>query len=69
MKRKVFVFEIIASELIALDCLYYEENTCHPQGMCEQTVLRFCILIRETFSNSIAFGVINKHGKGASVQI
>ena len=37
--------------------------------MSKQTVLRFSISIRETFSNSIAFTVINKYGKGAVVQI
>ena len=29
-----FVFEIIVSELVALNCLYLEENTCHQQSMC-----------------------------------
>ena len=33
MERKIeknsFVFEIIVSELVALNCLYKEENTCH----------------------------------------
>ena len=33
--------------------------------MCSQTVRRFCILLRETFSNSIAFTLINKYAKGA----
>ena len=29
----------------------------------------FCILLRETFPNSIAFPLINKYAKGAVVQI
>ena len=33
-QTKLFVFEIIASELKALNCLYSEENTCHQQSMC-----------------------------------
>ena len=37
--------------------------------MCSQTVRRFCVLLRETFSNSIAFALINKYAKGAVVQI
>ena len=37
--------------------------------MCSQTVRTFCILLRETFSNSIAFALINKYSKGAVVQI
>ena len=28
-EKKPFVFEIIPSELVALNCLYQEENTCH----------------------------------------
>ena len=29
IKKKVFVFEKITSELVALNCPYQEENTCH----------------------------------------
>ena len=32
--KKVFVFEIIASKFVALNCLSSEENTCHQQSMC-----------------------------------
>ena len=34
IEKKLLVFEIIASELVALNCLYEEENTCHRQSMC-----------------------------------
>ena len=44
-----FLSEIIASEDVAINCLCEEENTCHWQSMCQQTVLRFCISPRETF--------------------
>ena len=33
-QKKLFVFEIIGSELVALNCLYSEENTCRQQSMC-----------------------------------
>ena len=37
MQRKIekifLVSEIIASEMAAVNCLYYEENTCHGQSM------------------------------------
>ena len=33
IEKKYFVFEIILSELVALNCLYIEENTCHRQSM------------------------------------
>ena len=32
--RKMFLFsDIIASELAALNCFYYESNPCHGQSM------------------------------------
>ena len=31
--KKLFVFEIIASELGALKCLYYADNACYRQSM------------------------------------
>ena len=58
-----------ASELSALICLYWEEKTFDQQSMCSQTVRRFCILLRDTFSNSITFTVINKYAEGAVAQI
>ena len=37
MQRKIYklflVSEIIASEMAAVNCLYYEGNTCHDQSM------------------------------------
>ena len=33
-QKKGFVFEIKASELVALNCLYQEKNTCHRQLVC-----------------------------------
>ena len=37
MQRKIqkifLVSEIIASEMAAVNCLYYEGNTCHGQTM------------------------------------
>ena len=34
IQRKIFVFEIIASEYVALNCLYQEENTIHRHSVC-----------------------------------
>ena len=33
IEKKFFVFEIIESELVALNCLYQEENTCHRHSV------------------------------------
>ena len=34
IENKFFVFEKVASELVAFNCLYYEDNACHLQSMC-----------------------------------
>ena len=34
IEKKSFVSEIIVSELVAINCLYKEGNTCHPHSMC-----------------------------------
>ena len=33
IQKKFFVSEIITSEVAAVDCLYYEGNTCHGKSM------------------------------------
>ena len=33
-RKKFLVFEIIASEFVALNCLYQEENICHRHSVC-----------------------------------
>ena len=47
----------------ALTCRYQENKTCDRQWISSQTGRRFCILLRETFSKSIAFTLINKYIK------
>ena len=34
IQKKFFVSEIIASELVSLNCLYEEQDTFHWQPMC-----------------------------------
>ena len=34
IQKKFFVFEIITSEFVALNCLQQEENTCHRLSVC-----------------------------------
>ena len=45
IEKKPFISEIIVSELVALNCLYKDYNTCHRRSMCEQTVLTFCLAL------------------------
>ena len=58
MKEKFSVFEIMAFEHVARISLSYDENACDPQSMCYQTNLRFQILLKEVFSNSICLGLM-----------
>ena len=69
IQKKFFVFEIIPSEFVALNCLYQEENTCHRHSVGEETDSRFYISLIETFCKTIDFPVINKYGKGSVLQI
>ena len=58
-QKKFLVSEIIASEMAAVNCLYYEGNACHNKSMRSETVLRLFMSVREIFSNAIAFTMIN----------
>ena len=69
IQKKFFLFETIASELVTLNCLYKEENTCHRHSVCWEIVLRFSMSLTETFCKSIAFTVIHKYGKASTMQI
>ena len=68
MQKNFFLSEIIASENVAINHVFKEENTYYRQSMGKQTVLRICISLRETFSTWIVFTGINKYGNGAVVQ-
>ena len=68
-QKKFLLFQIIASDLAALNCLHQEENTCDGQSMRQQTVFSLFISIREISSNPTAFTVINNYAKGGVVQI
>ena len=67
--KKCFFLKVFTSEVVAKNCLYWEENTCPRQSMDKQRVLRFCMSLRETFTNWIDFTEINKSCKGFVVQI
>ena len=59
IEKKFLVSQIIASEMAAVNCLYYKGNACHNKSMGSENVLRLCISVREIFSNAIAFTMIN----------
>ena len=63
IEKKFLVSEIMASEMAAVNCLYYEGNACHNKSMGSETVLRLCMSVREIFCYPIAFIDINKYAK------
>ena len=67
MQREIekifFMSEIIESDLVSPNCLYSEQDTSHRHPMRQQVVPRFCVSIRQTFSNSIDLEVFNQYVK------
>ena len=59
IQKKFLVSQIIASEMAAVNCFYYEGNACHNKSMRSETVLILCMSVSEIFSNAIAFTMIN----------
>ena len=69
IQKKFFVFEILGSKLVASNCLSSKEISCHRHPVCQETVLRFCISLTETFCKTVALTTINKYCKGAAMEI
>ena len=69
IEKKLFVSEIIASQLVSLNCLYSEQVTFHQQPMSSQAVPRFSMSIGETFSKWIDLAMIVEYDKGAVAKI
>ena len=59
IEKKFLLSEIIASEMAAVNCLYYEGYTCQASQCVKETALRLFISVRESFSNAIPFTMIN----------
>ena len=49
--------------------LLLRENTCHRVSVCEQTVSRFQILLKQNFSSWFRFRVIKKYEKNSGLKI
>ena len=64
-----FVSEIMTFEIVAVNSAYCCRNTCNRQLMREQTVLRFYIRLKVTFSNSIYLELTRKEGNRSAVLI
>ena len=61
------VFEIMAFKHVAGISLNSDENTFYRQSTYYQSVLRFHICLKEIFSSSISFGIIENYEKSAAV--
>ena len=69
IRKMSFAYEIMAFEIISGNSVYCCRNTCHRQLMREQTVLRFHIRLKVTFSNWIYLELTRKEGNSSAVQI
>ena len=67
--KKFFLCEQTVFELVVFNCLYLTKEYLQSTVNVLKTVLRFCISLKETFSNSVTLTVINKNGEGATVHI
>ena len=69
LKRKCFVFKIIAFESRVAYSHNPEQDTCHSQSICHETPLRFNISRREIFSKSVSCRVMKGYDKSSLIQI
>ena len=69
IEKKFFVSGIMAFEIVAVNSTDCCGNTCHRQLLREQTVLRFHIRLKDTFSNSIYVELTRKEGNSGAVVI
>ena len=67
IQKRSFASEIMVFEIVAGNSAYCCWNTCHRQLMREQTVLRFHIKLKVTFSNSIYLELTRKEGNTGAV--
>ena len=59
----------MAFEHVAAISLSDDENTCHRQSTCYQTVLRLHVWLKEMFSNLICLGLTQNEDESAAVPI
>ena len=69
IQKKYFASEKMAFEIVAGNSTYCCRNTCHQQLMRQQTVLRFHIRLKVTFSNSIYLELTRREGNSGAVLI
>ena len=68
-EKKLLVLKIIAFESGKANSHNPEQDICHWQSMCYETPLRFNISLREIFSKSGSFIVMEKYNESVFMQI
>ena len=69
IQKMSFASEIMAFKIVSGNSAYCCRNTCHRQLRREQTVLRFFICVKVTFSDSIYLELTRKEGNSSAVLI
>ena len=69
IQKMSFASEIMAFKIVWGNSAYCRRSTCHRQLMREQTVLKFHIRLKVTFSNSIYLELTGKEGNSSGVLI
>ena len=67
--KKLLVLNIIPFELGTTHSHNLEQDICHWQSMCYETLLRFNISLREIFSKSASRRVMKIYDEGAFMKI
>ena len=68
-EKKLLLLKIIAFESGKANSHNPEQDICHWQSMCYETPLRFNISLREIFSKSGSFIVMEKYNESVFMQI
>ena len=69
IEKKACIFKIIAFEFGVANSRNIQEDTWHRQAMCQQTHLRFHLILGETFSVSNSPRMMQKNDKCAVIEI
>ena len=65
--KKSLLFEIKAFEFVLRKSAFSDGNTCHRESTCYQTLWKFQMWLRQTFSNSIYLEVVEKEENSDAV--
>ena len=65
--KNSFLFEVKAFEVVVRKSPDSDWNTCDRESTCQQTVWRFQIWLRQTFSNSIYLEFMEKEENNGAV--